>query len=117
MYYIRTKDTIFAVVREDAKVLTVRAKNNPNHLYNKSKAQTEIVMQANTIEELCDERVIIDAIGNHILVKTLLQEIWWKQHDEEHVQCFGAIWVIDSNDAPTLKSIAKMNEQGKLELL
>ena len=58
--YIRTKDTIFAVVSENDKVFIVRAKGNPNHLYNKSKINTEILGESDKIEDLCDGFIVDD---------------------------------------------------------
>jgi hypothetical protein len=112
MRYIRTKDTIFEVVEETDTIYRVKAKGNPHNIYSKSKCQTEVVRFADTIEELLDERVIIDALGYHIIVKTDLEEIYWKQHDVECVKCYGAIWTDKG-----LIYVAKMNDKGELELL
>lgn len=80
----------------------------------------KIIEQADTIEELCDEYVIIDYIDNrhgitfYYTFEDARNEI--ARHPKESA-LYGAIWVFDSNGAPTLKSVAKMNEKGELELI
>ena len=119
MKYIRTKDTIFAVVDENSKVLTVRAKSNPHHLYNKSKMQTEIVAQADTIEELCDVFVFhtLDGYEQHFLSQGHLEDVLSNKNIDlqDYLSCreiYGAIWTDKG-----LIYVAKMNEKGELELL
>lgn len=105
--YIRTKDTIFEVVKEDEKIFVVKAKGNKNHLYNKSKCQTIVIKQADAIEELCDEFISVrDNWHDHWLdfedVKTLCSES----------EIYGAIWTDKG-----LQFVARMNSEGVLELL
>ena len=114
MKYIRTKDTVFEVVAEDTKVFTVRAKHNRNHLYNKSKIQTDILKQSDTIEELCDEFCLLGNDGTKLVYnisdwldlkeKILSNKAW--------IEIYGAIWTDKG-----LIYVAKMNEKGELELL
>ena len=99
--YIRTKDGIYGPL-----------KNNDFILEKGTFFGNRITNQADTIEELCDEKVIIDAVENHIVVRTELEKIWWKQHDEDCVSCYGAIWTDKG-----LIYVAKMNEKGELELI
>ena len=106
MKYIRTKDTIFEVVGENEKVLTVKAKGNPQNTYSKSKCQTEVIKQDDTIEELCDEFIGIYK-GRHI--KSLSKDLWILKDCEV---IYGAIWTDKG-----LIYVAKMNEKGELELL
>lgn len=113
-YYIRVKETIFEVVGENTKTLIVRAKGNPNHLYNKSRIQTEILQQADTIEELCDEYCLKGSDGTRLvynrsdfadLKKNILSNNGW-------TEIYGAIWTPKG-----LIYVAKMNEDGELVLL
>lgn len=118
MKYIRTKHNIFEVIEEtDLVYRVIGASRKRNNIYSKSKCNTEAVKSADTIEELIDEKIIIDANKKHIIVKTELEEIWWKQHDKDFVKCYAAIWIEGDNNEPILKSIAKVNNEGKLELI
>lgn len=93
MKYIRTKDKIllFRDYEDIDSVLT-----NIGWIH-----KTEIVKQADTIEELCDELVHITNIGNHILGH------FWSPDSSDIV--YGAIWTDKG-----LKYVAKMNEKGEL---
>ena len=80
----------------------------------------KIIKQADTIEDLCDEFVIVAKKDKNIKpyftpyltatlavfddVKSLL--------DTDDV--YGAIWTIGEHGEPILKSVAKMNEKGDL---
>lgn len=102
--YIRTKDGhIFPYQGTD--------KNYIYQEYGEFKC-SPIIQRASTIEELCDEFVYCKMLITKEDVKEIL--------DSEDYKCkeiYGAIWVFDSNGTPTLKSVAKMNENGGLELL
>jgi hypothetical protein len=65
----------------------------------------EVLKEANTIEELCDEFVMISD-GKHKL------DIGCHSYSDEKIQIYGAIWTDKG-----LIYVAKMNEKGKLELL
>lgn len=105
--YIRTKNEIIEVnpTLTDEQIDISQGKNTP---------------RANTIEELCDAFIIIDEDKKR---SVYLKELNWTFDMIQDLgmwsdrTCYGAIWVIDSNGAPTLKSMAKMNDKGKLELL
>ena len=113
MSYIRTKYNIFEVVEETDIVYRVRAKGNPNNIYSKSKCQTDVISQAESIEELCDEKVgtFEDKSQKPYIYK---QTTWddlkkdWKQY---HNNLYGAIWTEKG-----LIYVAKMNDKGELEL-
>jgi hypothetical protein len=115
MKYIRTKDgKIFEIEKDLGRYgiskTTFICDFDGNFIDVEKRDMT--LKEADTIEELLDERVIIDALGYHIIVKTELEEIYWKQHDVECVKCYGAIWTDKG-----LIYVAKMNDEGKLELL
>ena len=89
----------------------------------------DIVKQADTIEELCDEFVIHYAYGYHLITLDDIDgvEIAFKDNFdygfmlkfalENDYEIYGAIWAIDGNGAPTLKSVAKANKKGEFDLL
>ena len=103
-----------------SKVLSYNAKN-PRFFICESKFlgddvnvgvfESEVIKQADTLEELCDEFVGIDTQGHYII-----------HNDDfikgariiplEDVKYFGAIWTDKG-----LIYVAKMNEKGELELL
>ena len=66
---------------------------------------SEIIKQADTIEELCDEFVMISG-GKHKL------DIGCHSYGDKKIQIYGAIWTDKG-----LIYVAKMNEKGELELL
>ena len=69
--------------------------------------------QADTIEELCDEFV-----SDHFVCKDLKQLLEYiKLGNVMGTQIYGAIWINGEHDEPILKSVAKMNDKGELELL
>ena len=69
--------------------------------------------QADTIEELCDEFVIVFKDKKIVEKDFKLVKTNYGTYDS----VYGAIWTYDSNGAPTLKPVAKMNDKGELELL
>ena len=80
-----------------------------------------ILKQADTIKELCDEFVVKVNVHNvvlHDLDSALrLAEDYGNHELTKDYEIYGAIWVIDSNGVPTLKLVAKMNDNGELCLL
>ena len=77
-----------------------------------------VTMQADTIEELCDEFIVFGDIDRPYLTRhKFINKEWNKQYFIGGKKLYGAIWIYDSSDAPTLKSVAKMNNKGELELL
>lgn len=107
MKFIRTEHNIFEVASENEKVYFVFSKEKPKHIYPKSKCQTEVIKQAETIEELCDEFVVIRD-NEYILVSYSDMKDWFDSSREK----YGAIWTDKG-----LIYVAKMNEKGELELL
>lgn len=83
-----------------------------------------VLNQADTIEELIDCYVVICEHQDKPL-NVCKNEIEHYKHclvdkvksNNRVLTIYGAIWFIDDHDAPTLKSVAKMNGEGGLELL
>lgn len=72
-----------------------------------------VIKEANTIEKLCDEFILHDRGRSCIIGDIEAREI----AADKTVSVYGAIWVEDGGGNPILKSVAKMNEKGELELL
>ena len=81
---------------------------------------SEIIKQADAIKELCDEFVLkdIDSEFCGILPKDeLIKYNKINMGQAYHREFYGAIWTKGENGEPILKSVAKMNDEGKLKLL
>lgn len=108
MKYIRTKnDTIYQVYdkvfeyKEDKRYQLVDSRFEIS--------LNDIVKEADTIEELCDEFVFW-SYGNHCIISDLETP---KRYKEKYANItYGAIWTNKG-----LLYIAKMNNEGVLELL
>ena len=84
----------------------------------------DIIKQAETIEELCDELVIHNPNNDGIYRKTFVYDGRWETilneehaqfcttHYKQKVEIYGAIWTDKG-----LIYVAKMNDKGELELL
>ena len=114
MKYIRTKDGRIIELNND---LLYKIKNNT--LYGQAIVGTykigEILKQADTIEELLDEFVILPLDQNkrpfyHYLRTPRIDDISHFINDNHII--YGAVWT-DTE----LIYVAKMNEEGELELL
>lgn len=98
MKYIRTKDKIEKV---------------PNDYANKL-VECPNLKIADTIEELCDEFVLLDHNKDFLLANnnfSTIKDIWKNNRDME-IYIYGAIWTDKG-----LIYVAKMNEDGKLCLI
>ncbi len=109
MKYIRTDDNIYKI----SKIL-----KNGNFLikgkFHIDKNLANYFKLADTIEELCDEFVLVidDKIHQLILGETTLKdEINIIKHNKLH-KIYGAIWT-----SKGLIFVAKMNNKGELELI
>lgn len=110
MKYIRTKDGIYEYVDYDNECIIpmpiIKYKGRLTHC-----AERDIIKQANTIEELCDEFVYSDNVFKNVIYENynalkILLKI------RKNYIVFGAIWTDKG-----LIYVAKMNEKGELELL
>ena len=110
MKYIRTKDDIYKVVKEDGNWLEIisnfERKMQCHCVINKH----AVIKQADTIEDLCDEFICVHKERDN---KTIHKSYWFAMSvKEECKQIYGAIWTDKG-----LIYIAKMNSKGELELL
>ena len=113
MKYIRTKDgKIYEVVDNNgtwttnqiSKDIVEKALNGNKYF----KDDIQIIKQADTIEELCDEFVAKKDYGKPFVIKRF--EI--HSNLQFGFTIYGAIWV-----GADLHSVAKMNNKGEFELL
>ena len=92
-----------------------------------------VIKQSDKLEDLCDEFIIIIPAGiSRIGTYYARYEGWgdfkwdWREFKEKNgddyrnyqiLGAYGAIWVNGTEGEPILKSVAKMNDDGELELL
>lgn len=108
MSYIRTKDERVIAIDEMKEIipsLRLTKKRGKIVMYQGS----EILKQADTIEELCDEFVYVFENTTNIIFSNYEA---LKNHSFDPSKTFGAIWTNKG-----LIYVAKMNDEGELELL
>lgn len=113
MKYIRTKENVYLVHHEDNAFYFIWVEIEKAYILI---PKEEVIAQANTIEELCDEFVIIQKdfrdlfnADTHCL-QTLKR--YYEINKIEILGIYGAIWTDKG-----LTYVAKMDEKGELELL
>lgn len=115
MKYIRTKDAIYEIIDETENSFELCGPFEKKmgcsctmikRLLGSNEKPTYRL--ANTIEELCDEFVVVSSICCSLLNKKEKQDI--KRYAKSNL--FGAIWT-----SKGLIYVAKMNKKGELELL
>ena len=94
MKYIRTKDGRIKAYEEYCDL---------SYIYQ----MLDGIAVADTIKELCDEFVVIVDGRHYIRVPA----------GNPNFPTYGAIWTTGEHGEPILKSVAKMNDEGELELL
>lgn len=102
--YIRTEDGVYEVLDKETDICVLT-----NRTW---KYKSDIISQANTIEELCDEFIYDygkdkDRFKNDSLALKIL-----RANNNEKVNIYGAIWT-----SKGLIYVAKMNKNGDLELI
>jgi peptide subunit release factor RF-3 len=119
MKYIRTKDGIYEISKDENDDFIVKNKgSNTWCLYSIFKEKYDRIIPADTIEELCDEYVIVfdkseqydNELFNAKKYTPVEVNTFYKNVKIEKV--YGAIWTDKG-----LIYVAKMNEKGYLELL
>ena len=118
MKYIRTKNGKIIDLKKlgcSKKVIDNPLASKDLKLYLDTYGHGEIIKQADTIEELCDEFMFIDEFfkREHRLAYSLENALArCKYHDVDITTLRGAIWTDKG-----LIYVAKMNDKGELELL
>lgn len=115
MKYIRTKDNVWQYDRNRNVVRP--SEDGKSIVYWLHFVEKEIVKQADTIEELCDEIVFYDLEEEVMQILSPSFSKWSILNDLKDGRIkdnnvYGAIWTEWG-----LKYVAKMNEEGNLELL
>ncbi len=112
--FIRTKIGIYRYVDYDDECIIpmpiIICKGRLTHC-----AECDIIKKADTIEELCDQFVFVDNfyLHEHRICHSLENAIALsKKHNVDIGTFRGAIWTSEG-----LQYVAKMNKEGKLELL
>ena len=101
--YIKTKDGIYEAKKNKVGAWITKL---PYKIFDR-----DIIKQANTIEELVDEFVYCDKDDKPYVIKDLeLNKSFLENRKQDKI--YGEIW-IDGE----LHKVAKMNKEGKLELL
>lgn len=112
--YIRTKDRIYKLLEIDS--CGVYFTDDLKHFY-----KSEIIAEADTIEELCDEFVYVEYKKPRVLDRVITREIKEKGikvaetiycHPDWNGIIYGAIWTDKG-----LIYVAKMNKKGDLEAI
>lgn len=120
MKYIRTKDEIYEIEQTLSSGIIFNADclYTDNELIYDIQTGFGIIAKANTIEELCDTWLIVPKERKF---KPYLEPTLSVFDDFEDVlKCndvYCAIWVFDSNGAPILKPVAKINNERVSKLL
>jgi hypothetical protein len=106
--YVRTKDGVYSTLHLTSKML--------EHY------KADIINQAETIEELCDEFVLIEHYSDREDIhhhyrdkKSFIEDYIGYEHIDIVLRCYtiyGCIWTDKG-----LIYVAKMNENGELELI
>ena len=106
MRYIRTKETDCCIID------TIKYKEITGE--DCFIPKNEIVDEADTIEKLCDEFIVVsDNCEKPIISALPFNELKiYAKNRAKYANCYGAIWTECG-----LKYIAKMNSKGELELL
>lgn len=106
MRYVRTKETDCCIID------TIKYKEITGE--DCFIPKNEIVDEANNIEELCDEFIVVsDNCEKPIISASPFNELQlYAKGRKKYAICYGAIWTEWG-----LKYVAKMNSKGELELL
>ena len=124
MRYIRTKDDKIFLIHEDLEIKDLWYFENREKILVISCNPGDLGKTADTIEELCDEFVLINSkiwvLGGYNQFESKKDAEWdyknairlWKISKIPNKALYGAIWTDKG-----LIYVAKMNSKGELELL
>ena len=113
--YIRTKDSIYEVTKDTKGTkFIVMGKNKTLLDYGTFiSSEADIIKQSETIEELCDEFVIVrNGETPTILINYDNLSLLKARVVKDNQKVYGAIWTDKG-----LIYVAKMNDEGELELI
>ena len=112
MKYIRTKDGVYEATdwNEDGSCWCL---NDGGTYFRKE----NIIAKADTIKELCDCLMFVDNDKQKDFLITDVNEDNMNCYDNKKETCYGCIKIELSNGAIRIEPIAKLNENGELELI
>ena len=130
MKYIRTKDCVYEVTKDTKGTkFIVMGKNKTLLDYGTFiSSEADVIKEAETIEELCDEFVFVNKIGNfdksHVIRYNIPNHRFTEPAIEEKIEAIEAVYKDELDKIrgaiytdKGLIYVAKMNEKGELELL
>lgn len=112
MKYIKTEDGIFGPLKDNDFIL------EKGRFFGKP-----ILKVANGTKELCDEIVVVDIDGRHLIIHYDVEQLrryiknLYRNGEDADFEVYGAAWVVGEHGEPILKSVAKLNKRGEWELL
>ena len=111
MKYIRTEHNIFEVINEtDIVYRVIGASREKNNVYSKSKCNTNVIKSSDHIEDLLDGFVVENTNdGNWFFM-----DVSEFKNEKEYFVNYSYTGFIKTNKG--FIYVAKVNEQGKLEL-
>ena len=115
MKYIRMRDGIYEVVKEDGDWIDCVGSFQRTMKCQCCIKKHAIIKQANTIKELCDELIFDNFYHSRmtpIAMHTKENQEIIKGYLKQNIICYGAIWTDKG-----LIYVAKMNDKGELELI
>lgn len=127
MKYIRTKDKIYEV--NEKEMIACPNDDGTTDVYFKLKSnkvvnRNDVIKESDSLEKLCDHLVVIEkgssmlpTLQHRFLGDLFLGYGYDRFFQENKIEVYGAIWTKGEDGEPLLKSVAKMNSEGELELL
>ena len=123
--YIRTENGIYKVEEIEKYFLDERQKLFINNTMRIAVKENDVIKQADTIEEICDEFVgLVKSTSSNFIIMTVIAhslkelkeslktELNGEVYEGHYDIIYGAVWCEWG-----LKYVAKMNEKGELELI
>lgn len=104
MKYIRTENEIYDGEKYNADYLLDRGLG-------------KVIKQSDTIKELCDCLMFVDNDKQKDFLITDVNEDNMNCYDNKKETCYGCIKIELSNGAIRIEPVAKLNENGELELI
>ena len=108
--YIRTKDGVYKIDEVKPYFLDEKQKLFINNELKIAANEKQVIKQSENLEELCDGFVVV---GNeHIVFQTATFDQVKLFFENKNYEIYGAIWT-----SKGLIYVARMNEEGELELI
>lgn len=127
MKYIRTKSGIYEV--DEKEMIACPNEDGTTDVYYKLESgklvnRNDIIKESDSLEKLCDHLIVVEkgssmlpSLQHRFLGDLFLDHSYDKMFQENKIEVYGAIWIKGKDEEPILKSVAKMNIEGVLELI